>query len=46
MSTPDNKDDNDDWDDSYYGVVFLGDGGNRPFSEWNYDNCRDSTSTV
>ncbi|MGH9950705.1 MAG: hypothetical protein ACRD5J_03700 [Nitrososphaeraceae archaeon] len=46
MSTLDNKDDNDDWDDSYYGAIFLGDRGNGPFSEGNYDNCRDSTSTV
>jgi hypothetical protein len=46
MYTPDNKDDNDDWDDSYYGAIFLGDRGNGPFSEGNYDNCRDSTSTV
>lgn len=43
MSTHDNKDDNDDWDDSYYGAIFLGDRGNGPFSEGNYDNCRDST---
>lgn len=25
------------------GTIFLGDRGNGPFSEGNYDNCRDST---
>ncbi len=46
MSTPDNNDENDGWDDSQYGADFLGSGGNGPFSEVKYDNCRDSTSTV